>query len=88
MNYKHIPFYLDVFSTSSDERNDCEIHRACMFNSFRHEYAQHIPRKISFQSVTLKLSPIPLPSNIVFSRQIEVQVLMLLPYFSDLTHIW
>ena len=72
MNYKHIPFYLDVSSTSSDERNDNEIHRAYMFNSFLHEYAQHIPRKISFQSVRLKLSPISLPSNIVFSHQIEV----------------
>ena len=72
MNYKHIPFYLDVSSTSSDERNDCEIHRAYMFNSFLHEYAPHIPRRISFQSVTLKLSAIPLPSNIVFSCQVEV----------------
>lgn len=27
MNYKHIPFYLDVFSTWNHERNDCEIHR-------------------------------------------------------------
>ena len=87
MNYKHIPFYLDVSSTSSDERNDCEIHRACMFNSFLHEYAQHIPRRISFQSVTLKLSVVPLPSNIVFSCQVDVQVLVLLPCFSDPTHI-
>lgn len=27
MNYKHIPFYLGVFSTLNHERNDCEIHR-------------------------------------------------------------
>lgn len=66
MNYKHIPFYLDV-STSSDERNDCEIHRACMFNSFLRKYAQHIPKKnILPECNTPEALPIPLPSNIVF----------------------